>query len=94
MPELYFLADIDFCLCFSTMGVHPPVQYNSHDLEIRDSMEIKKASQSIERNETQEMKPKKARKIRLFQDSQKNSPPKRKACFVLKFVSLDIFIIP
>ncbi len=37
------------------------------------------------------MKSKKARRIRLFQDLQKNSPPKRKAYFVLKFVLLDIF---
>ena len=43
------------------------------------------------------MTSKKARRIRLFQDLQKNSPPKRKAYFVLKFVPLDIlpdFIIP
>ena len=35
------------------------------------------------------MKSKKARRIRLFQDLQKNSPPKWKAYFVLKFVPLD-----
>jgi hypothetical protein len=37
------------------------------------------------------MKSKKARRIRLFQDLQKNSPPKWKAYFVLKFVPLDSF---
>lgn len=39
------------------------------------------------------MTSKKARRIRLFQDLQKNSPPKRKAYFVLKFVPLDIYTI-
>ena len=36
-----------------------------------------------------EIKSKKVRRIRLFQDLQKNSPPKWKAYFVLKFVPLD-----
>ena len=39
------------------------------------------------------MKSKKARRIRLFQDLQKNSPPKWKAYFVLKFVPLDSNVV-
>jgi hypothetical protein len=37
----------------------------------------------------QKEKSKKAPRIRLFQDLRKNSPPKWKAYFVLKFVALD-----
>ena len=39
------------------------------------------------------MKFEKARKIRLFQDLQKNSPQKRRAYFVSKFVPLDRSIV-
>jgi len=40
MPELYFLADIDFYPCCPQRGVHLPVQYDSYDLKIPYSMKI------------------------------------------------------
>jgi hypothetical protein len=40
MPELYFLADIDFRSCCPPRGVHLPVQCDSHGLKIPYSMEI------------------------------------------------------
>lgn len=40
MPELYFLADIDFYPCYSQSGVHLPVQCDSRGLKISYSMEI------------------------------------------------------
>lgn len=84
MPEAYFLADIDFCPCCPTRGVHLPVQCNPSDLKIHYSMEILETSTNHKK-----MKSEKTRRISLFQDLQKNSPPKWNAYFISKFVPLD-----
>ena len=89
MLELYFLAVIDFYFCCSPRGCASASTILFPWFE--DSFFY--GNLKIQYKTLKEVESKKARRIRLFQDLQKNSPPKRKAVFVSKFVPLDTPLI-